>query len=274
MNGILQRVAVIVCFFFTCSHAASGESFRIVATDQGLEAPRAMPAGLRHIVFENQGTQIHEAMLIKLPAGLSVEGFRAKIKEGELFPEGTRDYSGPGLMSGGEVTELWLQTDPGEYVLMCWNHDSARNGDSVRGLTVTSDKRVDETPPKEDAVLTLRDFRFELQGRLKKGVQVVRVESLGPSIHEADLFRLRPGRSAKDIQSWYKGDHEEAAPAQALGGVLDSHDTKRVVWLRRAFTPGQYVFHCGIPMNLHTKSGEHSPLHADAGMVMTFEIGP
>jgi hypothetical protein len=159
--------------------------------------------------------------------------------------------------------------DPGEYVLICWNHTR----DPVLGFTVPSGPRVDDTPPKEDAVLTLRDFRFELSGRLRKGSQVIKVESLGPSIHEADLFRLRPGYSASDVQRWYKGGLEDPAPADALGGVLDSHDTKRVVWLRRTFTPGQYVFHCGVPMNQKAKSGEHSPLHSDAGMVLTFEIG-
>jgi len=43
--------------------------FRIVATDAGFEAPDTLAAGLRHITFENRGSEIHEGMLVKLPTG-------------------------------------------------------------------------------------------------------------------------------------------------------------------------------------------------------------
>src|SRR5262252_5841897 len=43
---------------------------RIIATDTGFDAPDKVPAGLRHIVFENHGSQIHEGMLVKLPQGM------------------------------------------------------------------------------------------------------------------------------------------------------------------------------------------------------------
>lgn len=47
-----------------------------------------MRAGMRHIIFENHGTQIHEAMFIKLPAGMSVGDFQGQMNEGILFREG------------------------------------------------------------------------------------------------------------------------------------------------------------------------------------------
>ncbi len=62
--------------------------FRIVATDAGFEAPEGVAAGLRHIVFENHGSEIHECMLVKLPKGMSAENYVAAVKKGSLFPEG------------------------------------------------------------------------------------------------------------------------------------------------------------------------------------------
>jgi len=263
-------IVAVVCLF-TPHFAWAAEAVQIVATDNGLEAPTTMRAGMRHVIFENRGTQLHEAMFLKLQAGMTLEGFRRQINEGILFPEGAMDYSGPGLLSPGERTELWLPVDPGEYVMICWNHMRK----SIRGFTVPDAERVDDTPPKEDAVLVLRDFRFELQGQLKSGMRVLKVQSLGSSLHEADLFRLHSGRSATDVQHWYKEDDLKGpAPADALGGVLDTQDRQHIVWLRRNFTPGQYVFHCAVPMNPHAKSGEHSTTHADVGMVMTFEVAP
>ena len=267
MNRLLSHTVAIVCLL--ASHMATGAAaVRIVATDEALEAPKTMRAGLRHVIFENHGKQVHEAMFIKLPAGMSVGEFQRQVNEGILFPEGAMDYSGAGLMSSGGITEVWLPLDPGEYVLICWNHTRH----SIRSLTVPDGRRLDDTPPKEDAVLVLRDFQFELQGHLKKGTRVIMVQSSGPSLHEADLFRLHPGHSASDVQRWYKDDLRDPAPADALGGVLDSSDRRHVVWLRHRFEPGQYVFHCAVPLNPHAKSGDHSPVHADVGMVMTFEV--
>jgi hypothetical protein len=73
--------------------------FRIVAKDAGFEAPDKLAAGLRHIVFENRGTEIHEGMLVKLPKGMSADDYVTAVKKGSLFPEGALDYSGLGLTS-------------------------------------------------------------------------------------------------------------------------------------------------------------------------------
>ena len=69
--------------------------FRIIATDAGFEAPNGVAAGLRHIVFENRGSEIHEAMLVKLPKDMSANDYVAAVKAGSLFPEGALDCSGP-----------------------------------------------------------------------------------------------------------------------------------------------------------------------------------
>jgi hypothetical protein len=87
--------------------------FRIIAMDAGFEAPDGVAAGLRHIVFENRGSEIHEAMLVKLPKGMSANDYMAAVKMGSLFPEGALDYSGPGLTSPGETAEMWLKGGPG-----------------------------------------------------------------------------------------------------------------------------------------------------------------
>src|SRR5256885_16391918 len=71
--------------------------FRIIATDSGFEAPDVVPAGMRHIVFENRGSEIHEAMLVKLPDGMSTKDYVAAGKGGLPFPKRAPGYSGPGV---------------------------------------------------------------------------------------------------------------------------------------------------------------------------------
>jgi hypothetical protein len=129
---------------------------------------------------------------------------------------------------------------------------------------------VEAPPPSANVVLKLRDYRFEFEGKLHKGEQVIRVETLGPSMHEADLFRLHPGKTVADIIRWRKEDLRVApadevplAPADALGGALDSHDIGRVVWLRKNFTAGRYVLHCAVPITTNSETTAQKTTHAD-----------
>jgi hypothetical protein len=252
-----------------CPAIAWCAPLKITATDQGFEAPASVAAGMRHVVFENHGKHIHEVMFVKLPEGMDAAGYLAQVNSGVLFPKGALDYSGPGLTSPGEGTEVWLKLDAGNYVLICWHHSRT----SVRPFTVRAGSDPDDAPPKADVVLKLVDFRFVLEGEVRKGTQVIRVETPGPSMHEADIFRLLPGHSAAQVKSWYQDDDLEGpAPAIALGGILDSHSIANVVYIRRNFVPGQYVLQCAMPMSTDAKSGDEHASHADAGMITTFEV--
>ena len=269
------RVLMILLSLVSCGcHSKLGRErtapFKIVATDAGFEAPDLIPAGLRHIVFENRGSEIHEAMLVKLPDGMTPTDYVAAVKAGSLFPKGAQDYSGPGLTSPGETEEVWVKVDPGNYLIICWNNGHAKST-PVHPFTVQYAISEDE-PPKEDVVLKLVDYRFELEGNLRKGRQVIRVETPGPSMHEVDFFRLRDGKSVADVNRWRKANGRGEPPVDALGGALDSHDIKRVVWFRREFSPGRYVLHCEMPVTTDSQTTNQQITHADVGMVREIKI--
>jgi hypothetical protein len=209
-------------------------------------------------------------MLVKLPHGMRAEDYVAAVNSGSLFPEGGRDYSGAGLTSPGEATELWTRLDPGRYIVICWNHHATIR--RVHPFTVTTAGAHDDPLPAVDVVLKLVDFRFEFSAPLRKGVQVIRVDTTGPSMHEADLYRLLDGKTLTDLIEWRKHDGAGVAPVIVLGGIDDSHDLSHQVWLRKNFTPGRYVLGCGMPMSAEAKAGTGFATHTDAGMVMAFKI--
>lgn len=242
---------------------------RIFATEAGFEMPDTIAAGLRHVVFENRTSHVKEALFTRLPEGMSGADFAAAVERGELFPEGALDYSGPGLTSPGQSAELWLPLDPGTYILFCWNRDHP-HPQPLKSFIVEDRGDADDAPPPEDVVLKLVDFRFELSRPLRAGVQVVRVEPVGPSLHEVDFWRLADGRTVADVKAWYKKKGEP--PGKALGGVLDSHALGRPVWFKRAFPPGRYALHCVMPMSTDAQASTGFATHADAGMVSEFEI--
>lgn len=246
-------------------------TIHIVATDAGFTAPDQVAAGLRHLVYENRGSQVHEAMLVRLPDGMDASGYVDSVRGGALFPAGARDYSGPGLTSPGGSTELWLSIDPGRYILICWNEDHATHV-PVHPFVAVAGDTPDAVPPRADVGIKLVDFRFELDRTPVSGEQVLRIETVGPSMHEVDLYRLDEGRSLEDLRRWTKRDPRGAPPGVALGGALDSHDLHHVVWIRQRFEPGRYVLWCEMPLSAAAKIGEDFATHSDAGMVREFEV--
>jgi hypothetical protein len=134
---------------------------------------------------------------------MSADDYVTAVKKGSLFPEGALDYSGPGLTSPGATVEMWLRVDPGQYIIICWNKDHDKTT-PVHSLTVDEIGTAGDRPPKEDVVLKLFDFRFELDHALRKGVQVIRVETPGPAMHAVDIYGLHQGQTVEDLKRWRK----------------------------------------------------------------------
>lgn len=244
---------------------------RIVATDRGFALPDTVAAGLSHVVFENAGSDIHEVMFVKLPDGMSGDDYLEAVRGGQAFPEGALDYAGPGLTSPGEVVEMWLQLDPGTYLLACWFRGHLESI-APHIMTVSENGSGAIKPPHANAVLRLIDYRFELVGELAAGPQVLRIETPGPSLHEVDFFRLHEGRTLEDLKRWQKGGKAGPPPGDAIGGVLDYHEITRTVWLKIVLRPGRYVLWCGMDMVPDAEGPAGDVTHADAGMFMELEV--
>jgi hypothetical protein len=276
MRRLASIIAAVAIAITACSNSErrDDDSVLIIATDSGYVAPDTLHEGLNHIVYENHGSIIHECMFIRLPDGLEPEEYLDAVRAGYDFPEGAIDCSGPGLTSPLQRVELWFSLEPGRYLLACWFRNDLTTR-TPRTIIVHGSPQSPVTPPHEDAAVKLVDFRFELTGRIKSGLQTIRVETAGPSMHEVDIFRLDGGRKLDELRAWY-AKKEGPAPATLMSGVLDSHEIPRVVWLRRQFTVGHYVMWCDMPMiqkgNEADAGAAAHVTHADAGMIMEFEV--
>lgn len=266
---ISAAVVVVACSkqSSTPPRAALDTPVTIVATDSGFTLPDTLHSGLNHIVYENHGAEIHECHFIKLADGMSTTDYVAEVKKGILFPAGGQDCSGPGLTSPGERLEMWLTLDEGDYLVGCWmaDHMETRRPGHV---VVHGAPKTAVTPPHEDVIVRMADFRYDIVGTLKSGEQTIRYESMGPSMHETDIVRLADGHTLEDVRAWFK-HQRDPLPGVIGGGCLDSHDIRRVMWLRRAFQPGRYVLICDMPMIQDASvEDENAPVvtHADAGM--------
>ena len=268
----LARLAIlflaVACSKSSTPPAEGVDAVHIVASDSGFVLPDTLHSGLNHIVYENRGREIHECMFIKLPDGMSPADYVAQVKAGASFPAGALDCAGPGLTSPGDKIEMWVPLEEGNYITGCWiaNHMTTRTPVSfvVHGAAA---KAVE--PPHEDVTVRMIDFRYEMVGALEHGEQTIRYETVGPSMHETDIVRLEEGRTVEDVRAWFKNQERDPLPGTIGGGCMDSHDLKRVSWVRRTFEPGRYVFYCDMPMVQNAEPADTTAprvTHADAGM--------
>ena len=269
---------IVVVLLAACSKsgtppAATDVPVRIVATDSGFVCPDTLHSGLNHIVYENSGGAIHECMFIRLPAGMGADDYLAQVKSGVVFPAGAQDCAGPGLQTPGETVEMWVPLEEGNYLLGCWmgGHMGATRPAT---LVVHGAPTVPVQPPRENVLVRMADFRFELVGKVSAGEQIIRYETMGPSMHEADIVRLEDGKTVDDVRAWFV-DQDMPVPGLIAGGTMDSHDLERVTWVKRTFTPGRYLLWCDMPMIQNSEPADphaHRVTHADAGMFKEFEV--
>ena len=216
-----MRTLFAILFFFLLASCGQklkeAPPFRIVATDAGFEAPGALAAGMRHIIFENRGSKIHEAMLVRLAKGMTPDDYQAAVKKGESFPKGALDYSGPGSTSPGRTAEMWLKVDPGNYVLICWNHPKTVK---LHAFSVEDMGAPDHTPPKEDVVIRLIDYRFDLSHPLRKGTQVIRVETPGPSMRHPASNRVLSSSRCLLFRIVDIGTRRDSSPPALVAALL------------------------------------------------------
>ena len=272
---MMRRCLTICCAFLAvaCSKKsstpppASDTPFSIVATDSGFVIPDTLHAGLNHFVYENRGSQIHECMFIRLPDGMSATDYVAQVKSGLDFPPGAQDCAGPGLTSPGERVEMWSPLEEGNYLIGCWANKHL-TGIAPVSFVVHGTPATPVQPPREDVLVRLKDFQYEVVGSIKSGEQTLRYDTVGPSMHEVDIIRLEDGKGVDDAKKWFKDQESGPAPGVFAGGCMDSHDLKRVSWVKRTFTPGRYRLWCDMPMvqNLPESDPAAHVMHSDAGM--------
>src|SRR5205809_2603863 len=89
--SIIRRATLLaVCLLsLGCQRQAvkkEAPPFRIVATDAAFEAPDRLAAGLRHITFENRGSEIHEGYARQAPEGNERGRLRGSRQTGIAVP--------------------------------------------------------------------------------------------------------------------------------------------------------------------------------------------
>jgi hypothetical protein len=244
----------------------------IIATDFGFESPAQIEAGLVSLILKNEGQEPHHAQLVRLNDGVSLEQFQAALQESPeaAFPL-VAFTGGPGLVDPGLSSQVTLELDPGQYLLLCFmpSHDGVPHlaKGMVKPFEVVAHADHDQSNAaqlKADAVVKLLDFSFILPSEVKAGKQLWQVVNEGPQVHEIMIVKLAEGKTVGDIMAFMHAP-AGAPPFVNMGG-LQALNPGASGWLNLDLEPGEYVALCHVP---DPASG--TP-HEMMGMALPFSV--
>jgi hypothetical protein len=233
------------------AHEALGNLVLVTTRDYAFEAPDTIPAGWTTFRMVNHGPEYHHVQIFRVEGTRSSQELLAAMAMWRL-PDWLVPAGGPeGADAEGVEVDATAMLEPGEYLLACRIHspdgtEHFRKG-MVRRLTVVpADDASDRAPPPEaDLVLTLQDYAFGLEGKVRAGRTRIRVENRGPKEHHVAIGRLREGATLADAIS-YDPASGTAPPVEFVGGT--SGLAPGVInYTEVTFEPGEYVLLCFVP---------------------------
>lgn len=247
--------------------AAGPNSVNVTATEYTYDMPDQIPAGPTLFHFTNNGTQLHHMTLVKLEDGKTLEDLE-ELPPGP-FPVWAVFMGGPNApMPHGGADAVAIDLTPGNYAVICLvpGPDGVlhmKRG-MVKALTVTAPTMA-RTMPASDLTLELADYQFTFSSAPTAGKHVVRVVNNGPQLHEAELFRLQPGKEGVDVMNWVVEGFQGPPPGMPIGGAAPESPGHESL-LTLDLTPGDYAILCFMP------DAHDGKVHAEHGMIYNFKV--
>jgi uncharacterized cupredoxin-like copper-binding protein len=238
---------------------------RIITKDFAFQAPAEIPAGFTMIRLVNQGPSIHHVQIVRLPADETLHDFLGSMKADGPPPPGAVLLGGPNAVVPGDSSEAMMNLVPGNYALICMIPGTDMVPHFAKGmaaaLRVTGPAPVQlaslDSEVKADVSMDLVDYGFQLSQPLTAGPHMLRVVNRAQQPHEVVIWKLAPGKTADDIETWFAANMAGPAPAQPMGGTVALSPGKENV-VPIDLQPGTYALACFFP---DAKDGKPHLMH-------------
>lgn len=281
----MRKVAIAVCLM-SLAFAACGKSdsptvdavpkpatINVEATDDngtykfGVDTSATVDS-LASIVVKNTGKEPHQAALLKVADGKTLDDVKAFLAS-QGAPTGPPPFTAGGgttvIEPGGSAT-VTQALPAGTYAFMCFVPGPDGAPHFVKGMvapiTITGNSTA-SLPLPDGENSTASEYKYDLPA-LKAGTTVLRVKNSGQQDHEYQLGRVADGKTASDVLAWLNSPQgpppvaEIAGPIVGRGGGTSS--------FKLTLQKGTYVFFCRIPDDADGKA------HFQHGMFQSVTI--
>jgi hypothetical protein len=233
--------------------------------------------GLVRVDLTNTGTEEHQATLIRLNDGVTLEQFiqgatadETGVTAFSLFT----GYGGPNAAapSGGTSSSTQALVE-GNYLMICFIPSPADGVPHAAKGMVTPFTVVGEAPAVEAALpdddvagaIELADFAFTVPEGFD-GQGTFAVTNNGPQQHELTIYALAEGATVDQALDFFGGEASGAPPVASVGG-LAAVDIDVTTYIELDLEPGEYAFVCFLP----DTEGSGAP-HFTRGMAQQVSI--
>ena len=259
MNKLLFTIT-LVALLIAASYATAATAapagvpapqISIKVTDDMLDAPGQIEAGIVAVTFQNNGTQNHNLKFFRLIAGKSVDD----LKSAKSFGEGTAlldaAYGGTSSLFPAQSQAVVLDLAEGSYVVASFLRGPPDFQKallkSLKVVARTSGGTVDE--PAADLTVGLTDNSIIIASNIAAGTHTFKVSNDGPGLNQVIILKLAPGKSNDDAVVWLKAEQSGPAPVDNSannGGTAEFSAGKRG-WLSLTMTPGTWFAFNNLP---------------------------
>ncbi|HMK11954.1 MAG TPA: hypothetical protein VK461_10260 [Acidimicrobiales bacterium] len=245
----------------------------IQATDAGLNITGldAVKPGYTRFSDTNTTDSDHALMIVKLHNGVTAHDMKAALES----PDGIEALNKADFYGGVDDVPhhtTWAETvdlTPGTYVVL----DHAEGHGEGNGawfsepgfyfpFTVADASATNAVKPKADAVITMRDFAYDMPATLPAD-GVVEFRNEGVQLHMGVLLKLNPGVTVDEAMQNLSDDTTLGTPLEFIGATSPG----TTVSVEQHFEPGTYVIACLMP----DMQRDGTP-HAMEGMFSSFTV--
>jgi hypothetical protein len=238
-------------------------SITVTYTDNAFAAPDVIPSGFSTITAINQGKELHQAALVRIDSGRTLQDLLPVLKGPAPLPGWAKLYGGP-QNSGVAVMNL----PAGNYVWVCFIPSVDGIPHYAKGMVramKVGPARIAASAPAPDLTVTMTDFTWTLSKPITRGHHVMRVVvDVKSQPHEFMIVRLPAGKTIQDVMAWV-AHPVGLPPAVTIEGIAPMQPGT-VAYSTVDFKPGHYVLLCLVP---DAKDGKAHALH---GMVKEFTL--
>jgi hypothetical protein len=248
------------------SLAARADAPRVVtvsARDFAYMMSDTIQSGMTTFRLINDGTTLHHLVVARLDSGKTMADLAAALKKAGPMPLWLTMIGGPNAPDPKSESNATLDVAPGSYALICLVDIGGvphfAKG-MIKALTVVPASGATAAAPIADDSIALSDYAFTLAKPLTAGHHTFRVVNTATQLHELELIKLAPGKTAKDVVAWIKSP-KGPPPASGVGGITPAANGA-AVYFTADITPGNYLLMCFLP---DAKDGKP---HVEHGMTL------
>jgi uncharacterized cupredoxin-like copper-binding protein len=204
--------------------------------------------------MQNTGQEDHQAQLLKLNTGVTVDQFQTALQKGPgpalalVTAEG-----GPNAERAGQASESVQNLQPGQYVFICFVPAADGAPHFVKGMMkpiqVAAGSPTTATQlPSAPNTVTAHDFLFDGLGTLPAGQATINFKNAGSQPHEMALVKLNSGVTLDQFKAIMSSSATPSGPPLftsegGMGGISPGETGQTTVNL----SSGTYALICNIP---------------------------